>query len=522
MFEGMKIMANFNDFKPQGSALTLVDEARGEAAASKCNRYMKDRDRKHSNRHDHEDQQAILNRITSTLSIPGLVETLPEPLPAIINRYGSDPFAILLGIHHPDLDWAGICAAPPRLPTKTDIKFYTPLCQVRNARNAFLVAEHIEKPLNTFITLTFNRDKALWTPGRSSAEKIAEIRELRLKALTDWCDNNDIEPLWVYSIENPPQGGHGPHMHILQHLPEGCWDELARSLHKSLLKSMGWTQAEFDAERLKKRNRRPTDEEIWLPFDIQGSHEAECKPLKGHERLTKLRYLCKSVNPLQLVTIDGITQTFEKHSGNTEITIKECGNPRTKKRVGTSRRLGVGARRDLGWKETDDLDWMHRQVWRRLCMREVLSSLPSISLSSQAGAQPEPVGSIELGSDAGALPELGECIDAAPDLSSVCLSECAAEGPTLRVARVKQPFIKPQKPGDVTICEDSLRLTTICRWLRDGEDQTTLPPLVGPGTRVGHERLGDMLFSIYHSDVCGMSFDDLVAKLSAQFNRDAS
>lgn len=258
---------------------------------------------------------------------------------------------------------------------RTDITRYTPLSEIHNARNAYLLSDSLGKPLNTFLTINFNRDHRHWEIGNRSRSQVSYVREKRMVALRDWWRDADVEPHWINCIENPSQGGHGPHMHILFHLPQDRWQELCGSLEECLRVSMGWSRKKLDRQRadFEAREAKNTpsrgSEETWLPFYISPSEKGPGLPLDARQSLACLRYICKSVDPEQVVEIGEARATFADHAEvyttlDPYITIEECGDTRTRKRVGASRSLGIDVRRKRGWQETTDLDWMSRKIER--------------------------------------------------------------------------------------------------------------------------------------------------------------
>jgi hypothetical protein len=115
----------------------------------------------------------------------------------------------------------------------TDAHRHIPRRQILEIYNAFLFAEEKGWPLNTFITINFRSSKG-WQTGNKSAEQISRVRERFLKVISDWCGAQATPHVLIYCIENPPKGGHGPHMHILQHLDPLRWQALRDALYRYL------------------------------------------------------------------------------------------------------------------------------------------------------------------------------------------------------------------------------------------------------------------------------------------------
>jgi hypothetical protein len=166
-------------------------------------------------------------------------------------------------------------------------------------------------------------------------------------------------------------------------LPDDRWDALTASLADCLRESMGWLQKELEDLKAKiqaQPNGIGSCDGIWLPFVISPSKSDPGHPLTSQERLARFRYLCKSVDPQAVVEMNGKRQTLEDHAGpsfDPYITLCEGGDPRTTKRIGTSRNLGIQARNARGWVEKMDFDWMSRKVQRDKVISNVMSLLKS-------------------------------------------------------------------------------------------------------------------------------------------------
>ncbi len=289
------------------------------------------------------------------------------------------PVLALLRHLHPTINWD---ATPEPLPTrspKTDLTRHASLSMVKNARNGYLFArDHLGQPLNTFLTINFNRNKQHWEKGRSSAAKTSYVRDKLLRALRDWCGYHEVPTLWVYCIENPVKGGHGPHMHLLMHLPPDRWESLTASMHTFLATTMAWTKDDLQKVQDKIDREAPSLEErlncseLWLPFYISPATDGEWRPFSEKEARIKLAYICKSIDPDAIVEIDGRTQTIWQHASS-GITLKECGDPKVRKRIATGEPLSIGSRKAAGWVEDDDWDWLSRDVQDRRWRERVLT-----------------------------------------------------------------------------------------------------------------------------------------------------
>ena len=335
-----------------------------------------------STTHTSSDEPGTAPSSTSVLPLRSVVTPLEHPLVA------------LLRLLYPEITWT----PPPTLGSsrrhQPDIRQHTPLTQVGNARNGFLFAEDkLGTPLNTFLNINFNRHGRHWKKGDRSPEQVPHVRDKILKTLTDWCENHGVDPTWVYSIENPRQGGHGPHIHILMHLPSDRWADLTTSLADCLRKSMRWSQKELEELKAKIQAQGSgigSCDGVWLPFVISPSESHPGHPLTDQERLKRLRYLCKSVDPLAVVEMGGKRQTLEDHAGQAlhpYITLREGGDPRTTKRLGTSRNLGIQERNDRGWVEEVDFGWLSRKVSRD---RQIADGMSRVKSSEQDKVPPPP------------------------------------------------------------------------------------------------------------------------------------
>jgi hypothetical protein len=278
--------------------------------------------------------------------------------------------------------------APSRYPaTKQGIKHFTPLSQIHNVRNAYLLADEIlQHPLNTFITINFNRHRQHWKVGNRSRDQVPYVRNKLFRAFRDWCHDQHIAFEGVYAIENPPMGGQGPHLHLLMHLPEDRYPELIEAMESFLCTTMRWSRSDIDDEKAKIENwgghvnSSDPKEEAWLPFYISPNPKGKHEPLTPNETLIRLRYICKSVDPSEEIEIDGHVQTLEEHSGfGSHITLRAGGDPRTKRRLGATRSLSISMRASHGWQEDHDLSWLSRDVQMKRLKASVINLLERLT-----------------------------------------------------------------------------------------------------------------------------------------------
>jgi len=280
----------------------------------------------------------------------------------------------------------GTRASPARRPHLTP-------AELLELSNAFLFAEMRGVPLNTFVTVTFKLSRhSRWKPQPGDVEGDRERRSIKdlLRALNGFSKRYGLRNAWVYVLENPPKGGPGPHVHLLLHLPQASYQGERSRLEMLLGKHTKWTPAEIEATKLAfagKSGALAGHEEVILPFHIANHSEPEIDegtvdplaPLNPKERITRLRYMAKGVDPNLIVSIGGQRKTIENHAGgnrNQAITIKNQGDPRIAKRVGSSRSLGKTARdKDTSWTERLDFDWLSRDVARKQVRAHVQEQL---------------------------------------------------------------------------------------------------------------------------------------------------
>jgi hypothetical protein len=241
----------------------------------------------------------------------------------------------------PTLASRGPTAGTPRN-VQADPHRHIPRRQVLEIRNAYLFAEEARTPLNTFVSINFVGSRG-WPAGARAPEQIGRIKERFRKAVEGWCRRQGIPLVNVYALENPAQGGRGPHIHILLHLPPGRWHELREALNGFLARTGGW--------------REPACPEF-KPFDIDEAERGSTDALRG------LRYMVKGVAPQEVVTVGGERITLAQLSERTGtaakpgVNLEPQGDTRVAKRAGSGRAVGKAARKAAGWTERDDLLWL--------------------------------------------------------------------------------------------------------------------------------------------------------------------
>lgn len=293
----------------------------------------------------------------------------------------------------PHLAKRGPTAGTPRA-ARTDPHEHIPRKQVLEIRNAYLFAELAGTPLNTFITIDF-RGSRRWRQGDRSAGQIAAVKEQLRKAQDDWCRNQGFPLACIFVLENPPQGGHGPHIHILQHLPAERWRELRASLFRCLVEAGGWPDTSF-APGTDWKPVHIVEEELTLKRPLDVSIDPNLNPL------TKLRYMAKGINPQEVVLVGGEratlaqlserTSTVTDHGPTRGITLKPQGDVRVTKRAGSSRAIGKTTRKLAGWIEDDDLLWLCRPIELKRREAEVRKMLTAWDARAREAARCIPCG----------------------------------------------------------------------------------------------------------------------------------
>ncbi len=232
--------------------------------------------------------------------------------------------------------------------------------------------------MNTWLTINFRASRH-YPPGARTAEAISRARERFLEALKNWCRRQGIPFVQVYVLENPPQGGHGLHLHILQHLPAERWHELREALHGCLRSAGGWPDEHF------------APDQKWKPLDVFGEELGLGLPIDmALDPLKRLRYMAKGANPQEVVTLDGERITLEQLSermgmgGRFGINLKPQGDARVSKRAGSSRAIGKAARKAARWTEDPDMLWLCPELGRRRIRAAVRDKLRGWFLSTSA------------------------------------------------------------------------------------------------------------------------------------------
>lgn len=206
----------------------------------------------------------------------------------------------------------------PRLP-RIDRKRNLTLLELLRFANGIAFAKQIGLPLNTHITVTWNR-----APGFSL--KVWSERETRLRqALGRWLERRGVQAVSAYVRENCR--GRGPHTHLLIHLPQDRWHELAAELHPFLLRSGGFHW----------------DNGVRITGDARGTPGM----VTWRQTTGLFRYLAKGIDPKALVLL-----------GTEPVFLSDLLGVRPEplatvalKRVGTCEALGPKARKAAGWKE---------------------------------------------------------------------------------------------------------------------------------------------------------------------------
>ena len=268
----------------------------------------------------------------------------------------------------PVLARRGPTAGTPKT-ARSDVHRHLSRAQLLELRNAYLFAEASGTPLNTWLTINFKASRH-YTSRARTAEAISRVKGCFLKALDDWCRRNDVPLVQVYVLENLPQGGPGPHLHILQHLPPERWHKLREALHRFLKKTGGWPDEHF------------APEQTWKPLDVFGEELSLEAPAGGNrDPLRRLRYMAKGANPQEVVTLDGERITLAQLSermgtaAKPDIKLEPQGDARVSKRAGSSKSIGKAARKAAGWTEERDLLWLCPELDRRRIRADVRDKL---------------------------------------------------------------------------------------------------------------------------------------------------
>ena len=207
---------------------------------------------------------------------------------------------------------------------------HLPLDRVVEMRAAYLSGVSRGIPPNTHITINFRemRGRHAWPTdyhGATEEQKAsvtANCRDVIVASLRNWCRRQQpaLPFAAVYVLENDPQGGMGPHVHILLHLPSTGYEERARSLCGNVRKTMGWTTPalkskllSLEAERERPLLAGKPVNTVFLPFYLTSSKVTPGCPLSDAEQIIRLAYLAKGLRDTEVVTISGVTQTIAQH-----------------------------------------------------------------------------------------------------------------------------------------------------------------------------------------------------------------
>ena len=208
----------------------------------------------------------------------------------------------------PELATRGPTAGKPKR-VRVDPSSHIPASQLREIWNAYKFScRHHNALLNTWLTINFKTARG-WVQGRRANQQYREVRKRFLTSLRDWCrgPNACIKPLWVFVDENPPKGGHGPHIHILLHLPPERWAELREKLLHRMRKAGGWTIDDITPAKGK-----------WLPLKIEPEEGQGPLVERGDPSLhplRKLRYMAKGACQGEIVAVNGERQTLAQLPG---------------------------------------------------------------------------------------------------------------------------------------------------------------------------------------------------------------
>lgn len=256
---------------------------------------------------------------------------------------------------------------------------YIPRSQLLEVCNAYEFArDHLRKPLNTYLVINFATARG-WVHGRRTKLQYRQVRDRFLKALRDWCFRPGIaiEPLWVYVDENPPEGGRGPHLNLLLHLPPERWEELRAKLLRCMRVAGGWGEKDFQTD--------------WKPVHIE--------PAPGQGPLTqsgaqdgrrKLRYICKGASPGEIVELEGRREILSRLRGSRapfDVRLEPQGKVASKKRAGSSGTLSRAVRSKAGWPERTDLEWMSAAIELEKQKSRVLAGLKAWDECKASGAR---------------------------------------------------------------------------------------------------------------------------------------
>lgn len=123
----------------------------------------------------------------------------------------------------------GRTAGAPRRPSSTPSTRFMILRQAYLLVNAMLFARSTGRPLNAFITITWNQ-----RPNFSQHDWVHHDGSL-MKSMRAWLERRGVPPAYVLYRENVR--GRGPHTHVYVHIPPARWGELKNALQERLLEA---------------------------------------------------------------------------------------------------------------------------------------------------------------------------------------------------------------------------------------------------------------------------------------------
>jgi hypothetical protein len=238
-----------------------------------------------------------------------------------------------------------------------DLERYTPRSQIVEVHNAFEFAETSGYPFNTFVTVVYNAHKE-WTPYTRNEPEIQRmlrrVKESVRHLISDFCRRNGFAFSAIFAQEACP--GRGPHVHMLLHLPKDRWSELRDRLTRCLMRSMRMSIKEFQQKK-REKYALPSDQRksIWLPVWINSIDKLPDQALCYDDALTKLRYICKSVNPNEPLAYKDDLRTLQEIG---DVKLEDTGNARTLRRLTSTNNLGKQARSKAGWADDPHLTFL--------------------------------------------------------------------------------------------------------------------------------------------------------------------
>ncbi|MBK1660320.1 hypothetical protein [Paracraurococcus ruber] len=310
--------------------------------------------------------------------------------------------------HTPTLAKRGPTRGTPKTAAR-DARSFIPKVQLLEIYNAFLFAWERGLDLNTWITINFRGSQG-WKQGDQSADQISRTRDRFLTGIRKWCRSRQLPHVLVYSIENPAEGGHGPH--ILQHLPVENWVALRADLEEFLKSFGGWPASSFikpPAEDTPPGSA--AIERRWKPMFIDPERMSDWHWwVSDHDAIKRLRYISKGANPDEVLVVKGERVTLGQLAGRhlqvgeekqiaedgtvtwvprrrPGVALKPQGNVRVTKRSGSTHTIGKAARAKHDWRDRTDLRWMCHAIYapemQARLMREMAAG-PAARLASPA------------------------------------------------------------------------------------------------------------------------------------------